>query len=58
MTRRHKWRIAAALALLALAIGPGAPYIGAEIVLRQHGARVQPAPHCSRCAAAGSMITS
>lgn len=44
MARRHKWRLAAALTLLALAIGPGAPYIGAEVLLRGHGARVQPPP--------------
>jgi hydroxyacylglutathione hydrolase len=44
MARRHKWRLAAALALLALAIGPGAPYIGAEVLLRQQGARVLPPP--------------
>ncbi len=40
----NKWRIASALAVLALLIGPGAPYIGAEILLRQHGARVLPPP--------------
>jgi hydroxyacylglutathione hydrolase len=42
--RRSRWRIAAALGLVALLIGPGAPYIGAEILLREHGGRVQSPP--------------
>jgi hydroxyacylglutathione hydrolase len=45
--RRRPWRTATALAALALVLALGAPYVGSELLLRQHGARLLPPPQAS-----------